>query len=99
MQGPVGAEHHFQQNFAFQLQFARFVGIDRLRLERNLHRSSRRSQIGLRDLRPGMNHLLRSESARRYTAATPTTAPVSLASGRDAVAEVGAGHRDRKSAW
>src|SRR5580700_3975498 len=91
MQSPVGAEHHFQQNFAFQLQTASFVGVNRLRFESDLHRCSRGTRIVLRDLRSAVNHLLRSESAGRDSCST--AAAVAFASGRNTVPEVGASHR------
>ncbi len=86
---PLALKHHFQQNFAFQLQIASFVGIDWLRFKCNFHRSSR-WPICLRDFGP-VNHLLRSESASCNPG--PAAAAIAFAAGRDAVAEIRAGHR------
>src|SRR5580700_3912704 len=91
MQRTVRSEHHFQQNFAFQLQIAGFIGINRLRLEGDFHRRGCGSGICLRQLRSTMNHLLRTESTSRN--AGSVTAAVALASAGNAVAEVGARYR------
>jgi hypothetical protein len=63
MQRPIGGEPYFKQNFTFQLQTASLIGVDRLRLEGDLHRDSGWPGIGLGELRSAMNHLLGAESA------------------------------------
>src|SRR5580698_9674511 len=90
MQRTVGGETYLEQNFAFQLQAACFIRINRVWLEGDFHRS-RRAQIRLCQLRPAMNDLLRSESAGRNALAV--AAPVAFATRGDAVTEIRAGHR------
>ncbi len=47
VQSSVCPEHHFQQNFSLKLQTASFVGINRVRLEGDLHGIGRRTLVGL----------------------------------------------------
>src|SRR5450755_3335923 len=91
VQASVRSEAHFKQHFAFQFQAACFIGVNRIRLESDFHRRRCATEIGLRNLRAAVRHLLRSKSAGCH--ALSIAASVTLAAGRDAIAEIRTGHR------
>src|ERR1700728_4407002 len=90
MQGPVRRKTYFEKHFAFELQIACVVGVDRIGLERDFYWSAGWSGVRLRDLRSAVHDLLRSEAAGRNAA---IAANVSLAAGCNAATEIRAGDR------
>src|SRR5438094_7640757 len=81
----VGSKRHFQQNFAFELQFARLFRVHRFRLIENFDLSGQGGGIIQRVVASVCRHLLRREPANLHSLAIG--APISVARLSNAIAE------------
>ena len=76
VQLPVRREHDFQQNFSLQLELARFLSVNRIRLEGDFHRCRCWSALKLLDVHAGLDCLLRHKARALHT--TAIAAAISL---------------------
>lgn len=94
----VGFEHHFQKNFAFELQLPSFLGVDRIRLKENFDLRGGRAAIDLMRFAGILRNFLLTKSASGNSRAAAVAPAVPIAANRHAVSEPGTGDRAFDSA-
>src|SRR5579863_5608698 len=90
MQRSVRSETHFEQYFSLQLQVACLVGINRIRLERDLDRRGLGRGIQQLNFRSAVYHLLGSKASGRDAGAVAPA--ITFTRSSNAVAKIRAGH-------